>query len=296
MFIGKAVITAAGLGTRLFPVSKEIPKEMLPLFSLNNGVIGLKPIVHVIFEGLFHVGIREFCFIVGRGKRVLEDYFTPDTGFIDLLQSKGLGDRAECLKEFYSMVFQTKMFFINQPEPRGFGDAVLHAEPFVGVEPFILHAGDDIVLSRNCNHFRRLIEVFEEYDADATVLLEEVEDPRAYGVALGKAVDNYGNVLKLTDIVEKPEKPPSNIAVIAIYVFRPKIFNYIRKVKPDSRGEIQLTHAVKLMIDDGGEVYGVKLKPGERRLDVGTPQTYWKALYESYHWALDELLNRNKRS
>ncbi|RLE89434.1 MAG: hypothetical protein DRN04_16330, partial [Thermoprotei archaeon] len=201
MGVKKAVITAGGLGTRLLPVSKEVPKEMLPLFSLSNGIIGLKPIVHIVFECLFSVGIREFCFIVGRSKRVLEDYFTPDVGFVDLLQGRGLGDRAECLKEFYSMVFRSKMFFINQPYPRGFGDAVLHAEPFVGIEPFILHAGDDVVLSRNCDHFKRLIKVFEEYNADATVLLEEVEDPRAYGVALGKAVDNYGNVLKLTDIV-----------------------------------------------------------------------------------------------
>ena len=294
MGVKKAVITAGGLGTRLLPVSKEIPKEMLPLFSLSNGVIGLKPIVHMVFENLFSVGVREFCFIVGRGKRVLEDYFTPDVGFVDLLQSKGLGGRVECLKKFYSMVFESKIFFINQPVPKGFGDAVLHAEPFVGDESFLLHAGDDVVLSRNCDHFRRLVGVFEEYDADATVLIEEVEDPRAYGVALGKAVDNYGNVLRLIDIVEKPEKPPSNIAVIAIYVFKPKIFNYIRMVEPDSRGEIQLTHAVKLMIDDGGEVYGVKLRPGEKRLDVGTPRTYWSALYESYHWALNQLLSRNR--
>ena len=295
MNVRKAVITTGGLGTRLLPVSKEIPKEMLPLFSLSNGVIGLKPIVHMVFEDLFQVGIKEFCFIVGRGKRVLEDYFTPDTSFIDLLQHRGLSDRAQCLKEFYSMVFRSKIFFINQPEPRGFGDAVLHAEPFVVGEPFLLHAGDDVVLSHNCDHFRRLIKVFEDYDADATVLIEEVEDPRAYGVALGKAVDNYGNILKITDVVEKPEEPPSNIVVIAIYVFKPKIFNYIREVKPDGSGEIQLTQAVKLMINNGGEVYGVRLGSNERRLDVGTPQTYWKALYESHQWALKRLLECGRR-
>jgi len=293
MAIKKAVITAGGLGTRLLPVSKEVPKEMLPLFSLSNNVIGLKPVVHMVFEGLFKSGIREFCFVVGKGKRVIEDYFTPDINFINILQSKGLGDRVKCLRKFYSMVFKSKIFFINQPEPRGFGDAVLHAEPFVGNETFLLHAGDDVVLSCNYDHFKRLISVFEGFNADAAILLEEVEDPRAYGVALGRAVDNYGNILRLTDIVEKPEKPPSNIAVIAIYVFKPKIFNYIRKVKPDSKGEIQLTYAIKLMIDDGCEVYGVKLKPGERRLDVGTPQTYWKSLYESYSWALNKLLNRS---
>jgi len=251
MGVGNAVITAGGLGTRLLPFSKEIPKEMLPLFSLSDGNIGLKPIVHIVFRNLFSVGVREFCFVIGRGKRVLEDYFTPDVGFVELLQSKGLSERVESLKMFYSMVFKSRIFFINQPTPRGFGDTVLHAEPFVGDKPFLLYAGDDVVLSRNCSHLKRLVKVCEEYDADAVILIEEVEDPRAYGVVTGKAVDNYGNVLRLTEIVEKPEKSPSNLAVIAIYVFKPKIFNYIKIVEPDSRGETQLTPAVKLMMDDG---------------------------------------------
>ena len=295
MVIRKAVITAAGLGTRLLPTTKEIPKEMLPLFSFNNdSELGLKPIIHMIFEGLFEVGIKEFCFIVGRGKRVLEDYFTPDANFVNLLNNRGLGVRVKELQRFYSMITKSKIFFINQSEPRGFGDAVLHAEPFVGSEPFILHAGDDVVLSFNNDHIRRLVNVFKEYNADAVVLMEEVEDPRAYGVALGKAVDDYGNILRLTDVVEKPKKPPSNIAVIAIYVFKPKIFDYIRRVNPDDKGEIQLTNAVKLMIEDNGKVFGVRLKPGEKRLDVGTPRTYWRALYESYQWALNKVLKLRK--
>jgi len=293
MSIEKAVITAGGLGTRLLPVSKEIPKEMLPLFSLSDGTIALKPVIHIIFENLFSIGIREFCVVVGRGKRVLEDYFTPDINFIDLLQSKGLSNRAENLRKFYSMVLQSRIFFVNQPTPRGFGDAVLHAEPFVGDKHFLLHAGDDVVLSHDCDHLKRLIRVFREFDADAVLLVEEVEDPRAYGVVMGKAVDDYGNVLKLIDIVEKPEKPPSNLAVVAVYVFKPKIFNYIKRVEPDSSGEIQLTYAIKLIIDDGCDVYGVKLRPGEKRLDVGTPQSYWKALYESYQWALNNLINKS---
>jgi len=290
MRVKKAVITAGGLGTRLLPASKEIPKEMFPLFSLSEGVIGLKPIIHIVFESLFSIGIREFCFIVGRGKRVIEDYFTPDVSFLELLRSRGLSDRAKDLEKFYSMVLQSRIFFINQPIPKGFGDAVLQGEPFVGNEQFLLHAGDDVVLSLDYAHLRRLVKIFEEYDADGIVLVEEVEDPRAYGVVLGKVIDNYGSVLRLTDIVEKPEKPPSNIAVVAIYAFKPKIFNYIRRVEPDNKGEVQLTQAIKLMIDDGGEVYGVKLRPEEKRLDVGTPQTCWKALYESYYWVSSHLM------
>jgi len=295
MTISKAVITAAGLGTRLLPMTKEVPKEMLPLFSISNGSISLKPVIHMVFESLVDTGIGQFCFIVGRGKRVLEDYFTPDSNFVQLFESRGLTYRARELLKFYSILNNVKISFINQPEPKGFGDAVLRAESFVGSEPFLLHAGDDVVLSSNSNHLRKLIRVFVEYDADGVVLVEEVEDPRPYGVIVGKAIDSYGNVLRILDIVEKPKEPPTNIATIAIYVFKPKIFSHIREVKLDEHGEIQLTAAIKIMVDDGCDVYAVKLKPGEKRLDVGTPQSYWKALFESYQWSLKRLLDHDRR-
>ena len=156
MVIEKAVVIAGGLGTRLLPVSKKIPKEMLPLLSVSNGVVGLKPVIHIVFESLFNVDIREFCVVVDRGKRVLEDYFTPDTDFVELLESRGLSTRVEELKRFYSMVSQSRIFFVNQPTPRGFGDAVLRAEPFVGDKPFVLHAGDDVVVNGDYDHLKRL--------------------------------------------------------------------------------------------------------------------------------------------
>ena len=295
MAVKKAVITAAGLGTRLLPMTKEVPKEMLPLFSASNGSIGLKPVIHMVFESLINVDISEFCFVVGRGKRVLEDYFTPDSNFAQLLESRGLIYRAKELLKFYSIINSVKVFFINQPKPKGFGDAVLRTESFVGDEPFLLHAGDDVILSSNGDHLRRLMEVFTKHDADGVILVEEVEDPRPYGVIIGKAVNSYGNVLRVLDIIEKPREPPTNIAAIAIYIFKPKIFSYIKEVKPDERGEIQLTAAIKAMVDDGCDVYAIKLKPSEKRLDVGTPQSYWKALFESYQRALKRLLEHGKR-
>ncbi|MHB9303298.1 sugar phosphate nucleotidyltransferase [Thermofilum pendens] len=282
----KAVITAAGLGTRLLPITKELPKEMLPLFSVSDNAVGLKPIIHIVFESLLGVGVSEVCFIVGKSKRAIEDYFTPDADFIEVLRAKGVENRANELMKFYSAIRNAKIFFINQPEPRGFGDAVLRAEPFVGADPFIVHAGDDAVISEGHNHLRRLVKVFQEYDCDATLLAEDVEDPRAYGVLRGKVVNDYGSILRVLDIIEKPREPPTNIAAIAVYAFKPKIFSYLRNVKPDSGGEVQLTAAIKAMIDDGCDVCAVKLKPGERRLDVGTPQSYWKALYESYQLAV----------
>jgi len=264
----------------------------LPLLSVSNGVVGLKPVIHIVFESLFNVDIREFCIVVGRGKRVLEDYFTLDTDFVELLESRGLSDRVEELKRFYSMVSQSRIFFVNQPTPRGFGDAVLRAEPFVGDKPFVLHAGDDVVVNGDYDHLKRLFRVFEEHDA--VLLLEEVDDPRTYGVVAGKAIGDSGSVLKIVDIVERPEKPPSNLAVVAVYMFKPSIFSYIRRVEPDSRGEIQLTTAIKFMIDYGHDVYGVKLRSDEKRLDVGIPQSYWRALYESYQWASSNLHSRSQ--
>jgi len=285
----KAVITAAGLGTRLLPATKEMPKEMLPLFTLSSvGLITLKPVIQIVFESLYNAGIRDFCFVVGRGKRVLEDYFTPDYSFDKLLRTRGLVNKAEELLEFYKAIESSRIFFVNQPEPKGFGDAVLRAKAFVSNEPFILHAGDDVVLSENSSHVQKLINVFNKYLADSVFLVEEIEDPRQYGVIIGKTVNNH-DIVKVLDIVEKPRRPPSNLAVIAIYMFKPKIFNYLEEVKPDEKGEIQLTTAIKMLVDNGGEVYAVKLKPDERRLDVGTPNNYWKALYESYQWALRKL-------
>jgi len=284
LLVRKAVITAAGLGTRLLPFTKEFPKEALPLFAPSNSGLGLKPIIQIIFESLWRAGFRDFCIIVGRGKRAIEDYFTPDFGFTSQLRARGLGWRASSLEDFYRMVLESRIFFVNQPEPKGFGDAVLYAEPFVDSEPFLLHAGDDIVLSNDQSHVKRLIDAFTALSADAVMLVEEVEDPRDYGVVVGEPVEELEGVLRVVDVVEKPEKPPSKLAVVAIYIFKPVIFGYIRKVAENSVGEVQLTDAIKFMVLDGLKVYAVKLYNNERRLDVGTPEKYWKALVESYEY------------
>jgi len=283
--IRKAVITAAGLGTRLLPFTKEFPKEMLPLFAPFSGGLGLKPVIQIIFESLWAAGFRDFCVVVGRGKRVIEDYFTPDFNFTSQLRAKGLGWRASPLEDFYRMVLESRILFVNQPEPRGFGDAVLYAEPFVGSEAFLLHAGDDVVLSDDQSHLRRLVDTFTALGADAAMLVEEVEDPRDYGVVVGEPIEGFEGVLRVVDIVEKPERPPSRLAVVAIYVFKPVVFSYIRRVAGGGAGEVQLTDAVRLMVLDGLKVYAVKLRSCERRLDVGTPEKYWRALVESYEYA-----------
>ncbi len=275
--IMKVVIPAAGLGTRLLPITKELPKEMLPLFfKRGNGSICLKPILQAVFEQLYEAGLREFCFIVGRGKRSIEDHFTPDHDFVKFLKTQKKPEIADELQEFYRKITASTIIFISQPKPKGFGDAVCRAKPFTENDAFLLHAGDDLVVSRRNNHLRRMIKFFQRNDADVTFLVERVKDPRRYGVIIGNRMNH--NVIEVERVVEKPQKPPSNLAVIALYIFKPIIYKAIKEVKPDEKQEIQLADALQLLIDWDCKLYALELRSDERRIDVGTPETYLKVL------------------
>jgi len=275
--IKKAVIPAAGLGTRLLPITKELPKEMLPIVAATkNGKLCMKPMLQAIFEQLYDVHFREFAFIVGKGKRAIEDHFSPDEDFIRYLEDRNRKDNAEELQDFYRKINDSNVVFINQPKPKGFGDAVGRAALFTGNEKFLMQAGDDLVISKNNNHLRRATEAFEEYDADALFLVEEVPDPRNYGVVKGKEIKP--GLLQVASIVEKPQKPQSNLAIVAIYLFKPIIYRAIKEVKPDKKGEIQLTGAVQLLIKWNCKVFGLKLGSNERRIDIGTAESYLEML------------------
>ena len=284
VMIQKVVITAAGLGTRLLTVTKEQPKEMLPLFSKNNEVICIKPLLQMIFEQLYDYGFREFCFIVGRGKRIIEDHFTVDRYFITQLSNKGKQQLSAVLERFYKKVENSTIVWINQHEPKGFGHAVLMAKPFVRNEPFLVHAGDTYIYSPHSdNHIKRLIEAHGRENADATLLLKEVKNPLQYGVAQIEEEDD--EIFRVKLVVEKPAKPPSNLAIMPVYAFNPPIMEALEKTKPGVGGEIQLTDAIQILIDSGHKVQAIKLKGDEIRLDVGTPGTYWEAIAVSYRYA-----------
>jgi UTP--glucose-1-phosphate uridylyltransferase len=273
----KAVIPAAGLGTRLLPITKELPKEMLPVIAISKkGELCLKPMLQAVFEQLYGAGFREFAFIAGRGKRAIEDHFSPDEVFIQNLTNKNKKSHAEELQEFYEKINNSSIIFINQPKPKGFGDAVGRAALFTGKENFLIQAGDDLIISKDNNHLKRAAKTFEEYDADAIFLLEEVPDPRKYGVITGKEIKP--GIFKVASIVEKPLTPLSNLAIVALYIFKPIIYEAIKKVKPDKNGEIQLTDALKLLVSWNCQVYGLKLKPNERRIDIGTAESYLEML------------------
>jgi len=278
--VRKAVITAAGLGTRLLPATKEIPKEMLPVFGRgSSGQIFLKPLIQVVFEQLFDAGIRDFLFIVGRGKRTIEDHFTTDSGFLDYLRKIGKDCYADELESFYRKIEESVIVFLNQPEPRGFGDAVLRARDLID-ETFIVHAGDTYMVSENLDHIRLPLTIHERYNASATLLVMEVDDPRPYGVIGGGAVE--GDVWSVERLEEKPERPWSRLAILPLYVFEPEIFEALAETLPGKGGEVQLTDGIGRLIQRGGKVVAVKLPENSPRLDIGSPEYLWEAMRISH--------------
>ena len=275
MKLSKVVIPAAGLGTRLLPVTKEQPKEMLPIFS-NSGLT-VKPILQVVFEQLFEFGIREYYFIVGRAKRAIEDHFTPDYQYLDKIGSSNTKIRKN-LKDYYHKLESSNLIWINQPSPKGFGHSVLIAKSAIGDNPFLVHAGDTVITSPKNRHLSRLADEFSENER-CRLLLKRVKDPKQFGV-----VETFkkSNKIFVTGLEEKPKKPKTDLAIMPIYRFDSVIFDALKKIKPDKKNEIQLTDGIKKIKDMGYDVTASELKKDEVWIDVGTPQTYWDALCQTH--------------
>jgi UTP--glucose-1-phosphate uridylyltransferase len=281
--VGKVVITAAGLGTRLLPATKEMPKEMLPIYVLGcNGVPVLKPLLQALFEQLYRFGFREYCFVVGRGKRAIEDHFTPDWDFVEKLDRMGKASIVAELTGFYRMLEDSLLVWVSQPAPRGFGDAVLTARSFIGDEDFLLAAGDTYIISENDSFLARLLSIKPWGSRGASLLAKHVEDPRQYGVVLGEPISN--EVIRVNRVVEKPSVPPSNLAKMPFYIFTPEILMALNKVTPGVGGELQLTDAIQRLIEEKADVKAAILGDKELWLDVGTYETYFNAFSISYHY------------
>ena len=279
IIITKAVIPAAGRGTRLLPATKETPKEMLPIFSENiQRELTVKPILQVIFEQMYDFGVREYCFIVGKGKSSLIDHFTIDKTELAYLNEKGKQSLFLELSNIQHKLTSSSLVFINQPEPRGFGDAVLKARPYI-TDTFLVQAGDTLILSKNNQHMNRLWNVHKKYDNAATIMVQEVDDPRQFGIVLGNEEEK--GVISVDKVIEKSESPPSKIAITALYLFSPSIFNALELTSEGSGGEVQLTDGIQKMIDSGLNVMAVELKKNEYWLDIGNPESYWSALNRS---------------
>lgn len=266
-----AVIPVAGLGTRLLPATKSQPKEMLP--------VGRKPIVQYIVEELIRVGVKEILFITGPGKTSIENHFDVNHELVQNLREKG---KEEQLAELEFDRFHVQYYYTRQRQLLGLGHAVLCARSFVGNEPFVVALGDSIIgLNAESDVVQRMQACFNQQDCAAVIAFEEVPDHEVdqYGIALPK---RNGDTFEVLDIVEKPslDEAPSNLAVAARYIFTPKIFDALARTGLGKGGEIQLTDAIKLLIESGEKVYGVRLGYEERRYDIGNFESYFRAFVE----------------
>jgi len=262
----KAVITCAGLGTRLLPFTKELPKEMAPVFYQTDGVIQTIPLIQLIFEKFYDLGIREFCFVTGKTKRAIENHFTPEAKSNNLM------------KDFYEKLSDSKIFWITQNSPKGFGDAVRYAESFVGSERFILQAGDVAVLPTNAGALEKLINLPNLTNLDVGLTVRKVKEPKRHGIV---TLEDENDISRVTSAIEKPDEPPTNIGIMPIYLLNKSIFSSLEETKPGKNNEIQLTDAIQNLITNNKIVKAIRVDD-EKFLDVGTPEAYWQALKDSH--------------
>ncbi len=257
MKIRKAVLPVAGLGTRVLPASKVIPKEMLPIVD--------KPTLQYIVEEAVAAGVEEIIFVTSRSKRSIEDHFDSFPELELTLERKGKRKELAELRALQEMATYTS---VRQPEPLGLGHAVLCAKELVGDEPFIVMLGD-IIIPPETPCLPQLIEVYERYGGSVLSLVPlPPEVVPTYGIA---AVEELpANALKITHVVEKPalEEAPSNLGVYGRYILTPDIFALLEQTPPGKGGEIQVTDAIEMQASFG-KCYGVRFT-GER-FDTGTP-------------------------
>lgn len=276
----KAVITAAGRGVRLLPMTKEMPKEMMPVFSKIYGSDRVVlPLLQLIFEQLYSCNIRDYCFIVGREKRSIEDHFTPHYDFL-----KSLSDRYQSIiSKFYKRLEESHLVWVNQNKPEGFGDAVKHAERFVGNDNFIVHAGDVSVISRSKHPVLRLMQVGVDPTIAAVLLVRKVKDPERHGIPTLKK--NSKGVFIVEEVEEKPIRPKSSMGLMPLYFFRPQIFDCLKKIKRGKGNEFQLTDAIQKLIENGEKVVAILVNQNETVLDVGTVDSYRYSQEISFRYA-----------
>ena len=269
--ITKAVIPAAGLGTRFLPATKAMPKEMLPVVD--------KPAIQYVVEEAVAAGLTDVLMITGRNKNALENHFDRVGELEATLLKKG--DTEKLQKVNYSTDL-ADMHYVRQGDPKGLGHAVLRAKMHVGRQPFAVLLGDDIIDSRDVL-LTRMIEEASIRNASVVALLEV--DPAVahmYGVATVEETETP-DVVRITGLVEKPAPgtAPSNLAIIGRYVLRPEVFDVLEKTEPGKGGEIQLTDALEVMAGAPqwtGGVYGVVFRG--RRYDTGDRLDYIKAIVQ----------------
>lgn len=259
----KAVIPAAGLGTRFLPATKAQPKEMLPVFN--------KPTIQYVVEEAVSSGIDDILIITGKGKRSIEDHFDRSFELEYFLQNSG---KTNYLNEVESISEMADIYYVRQKKQKGLGDAISCAKKHIDGEPFAVLLGDTIAKSEiPCT--KQLMDVHEKYES-TVIAIEEVPDEKVerYGIIKGNKMDDF--IYKIEDLVEKPklEDAPSNLGIIGRYILAPEIFDYINEIPPGVGGEIQLTDALRLFNESYGCIFNGKL------YDIGNTVDWLKSSIE----------------
>ena len=292
MPVRKVVIPVAGAGTRLLPASRSLPKEMLP--------VGRKPAVQYVVEEAEAAGLKQILFVTGRQKTSIEDHFDKDVELEHKLRELG---RDELLQELAYQEMDVSFWFARQSEPRGLADAVNVARDFVGDEPFVVALGDSIIRSDQPGALlQRMIAQHESSGAACTIAIEEQPAEMLHHYGVVAADDPGAEPLLITDLVEKPppEQAPSNLTIAGRYVFNPDVFDAIASTATEMHsGMLQLTDSVRVLMQRGQSVHGIRLAHGEARYDIGSFDTYFKAFVdfaladEKYGYRLRQHLYRH---
>ena len=263
MKVRKAVITAAGWGTRFLPVTKAQPKEMLPLVD--------KPVIQYSVEEVIHSGIEEIILVTALGKRAIEDYFDRSLDLEYFLEQKG---ETKLLKEMRKLSNLVDVCYIRQKEQLGLGHAILTARTLVGEEPFAVLLPDDIIDNQTPT-LKQMVEIYEQYKS-SVVAVEQLsrEEIIKYGIIEPKKVsDRLYQVLGLVE-KPKPEQAPSNLGIVGRYILMPEIFDILEATPPGKNNEIQLTDALRLLLNQQA-IYAYEFEG--TRYDTGTPQGWLEA-------------------
>lgn len=267
--ITKAVIPAAGYGTRFLPATKSQPKEMIPIIDT--------PVIQYVVEEAVASGITDILMIIGKGKRAIEEHFDRSPILEESLLKK---HNLKMLDKIRSISNMANIHFIWQKEMNGLGDAILHAQCHVGNEPFVILLGDTLVQSEDGPMTKQLIDVYNETKG-SVIALEEVQPEMVskYGIIDGEAISGSDNVVKAKGWIEKPsiEEAPSNLAIASRYLFTPEIFDYLKNTAPGKNNEVQLTDAMKEMIKHH-PMYGMKFNG--KRYDIGNKMGFLKTNIE----------------
>jgi len=264
--IKKAVFPAAGLGTRFLPATKAQPKEMLNLID--------KPLIQYGIEEVANSGIENIIIVTSKGKNSIEDYFDYNRELEIFLEERG---NFEALREVQRISDLIKIFYVRQKIPLGLGHAVLMAKEIVGDEPFAVVLADDVIDSKiPC--IKQLINIFEKFKSSVLALERvPIEETKSYGIVKGREISD--RLFEIEDMIEKPDpsSAPSDLAIIGRYVLTPKIFEYLSKTPPGAKGEIQLTDAIKGLLEEE-RVYGYIFEG--KRYDAGEKFGFIKATIE----------------